>query len=341
MEKNFTQKTLIVAVVILTGVILFLGLQEAFRLLLLVFAAILVSVYFRKLAELLAKHTRIKKRLSLLIVIVWTIALIGGFIRGAGAKISNQAKDFQWELPSYSQSITEELNKTPAGQWALYQGKQLVNQWSDNEQKITDTITSFFSSTFGALGDLYIVLILTIYFTATPMLYRKTFLAMFPQSKREKINKLMYNLYDTLGKRILGQIIAMIIVFIATGIGLTIMGVPFALLFALLAGLLNFIPNFWPLIALIPAALVALTVSPALAAGVIILFVVIQNIEGEFITPLIQQKMVNLPPAYIILFQVFMGIIAGGIGIILATPLLAIIIVLIQKLYIEPVADKA
>lgn len=92
---------------------------------------------------------------------------------------------------------------------------------------------------------------------------------------------------------------------------------------------------------MIPTALVALTVSPELALGVIILYIVIQNIEGEFITPLIQQRMVKLAPAAIIIFQVFMGIIAGGIGVVLATPLLAVLTVWIHKLYIKPVADKS
>jgi len=67
---------------------------------------------------------------------------------------------------------------------------------------------------------------------------------------------------------------------------------------------------------------------------------VIQNIEGEFLTPLIQQKMVKLLPAAIIFFQILMTIIAGGIGIVLATPLLVVVMVLIQRLYVKPVADK-
>lgn len=340
METKFTQKVLLIVVALLGWVFLFLWLRASLELLLLVFAGILIAVYFRRMAELIAQRTKLKWWQSLTLVIVGTLAAITAFVRGFGAKINQQTSDLQGKLPELSQSISDKLSQSSAGKRILQQGKELQSQWQQNNQEIFGAITSFFSSTFGALGNLYIILILSIYFTATPSLYKKTLIKLFPASKRERATALLQSLYETLGKWILGQLLAMIIVAIATGIGLRIMGVPYFLLFAIIAGALNFIPNFWPLIAMVPAALVALTVSPALALGVVILYVVIQNIEGEFVTPLIQQKMVNLPPAYIILFQVFMAIIAWWIWVILATPLLSIIIVLIQKLYVEPVADQ-
>ena len=276
-------------------------------------------------------------------MITWTVLIIGWFIWWLGARITSQVKDLQWQIPQLTSSVTWTLSESPAWRRVLQQGEkfQIQSQSGESGQQSLSAVTSFFSSTFGALGDLYIIFIISIYFTASPLFYKKTILKIVPQSHRDKRSKLLTDSYETLWKRIQGQIAAMLIVFGATSIGLSIMWVPYALVFGLLAWLLNFIPNFWPLIAMIPTALVALTVSPQLALWVIILYVVIQNIEGEFVTPLIQQRMVKLAPAAIIIFQVFMWIIAWGIWVVLATPLLAVLTVWIHKLYIKPIADKS
>jgi predicted PurR-regulated permease PerM len=110
---------------------------------------------------------------------------------------------------------------------------------------------------------------------------------------------------------------------------------PLWLVLALLAGLISFIPNFGPLIALIPAVLVAFLQSPTMAALVIGLYALIQFIESNFITTFVQKKLINMPPALIIISQLIMGILTGGWGLILATPITVIAIVLVQELYIR------
>jgi predicted PurR-regulated permease PerM len=110
---------------------------------------------------------------------------------------------------------------------------------------------------------------------------------------------------------------------------------PLWLVLALLAGFISFIPNFGPLIALIPAVLVGLMEGPQTALMVAGLYILIQVVESNFITPLVQQKLIQLPPALIILSQVIMGVLTGGWGLILATPLMVIVIVLIQELYLN------
>lgn len=127
----------------------------------------------------------------------------------------------------------------------------------------------------------------------------------------------------------------MLIVFVLTAIGLSIIGVPMWLVLALLAGLLNFIPNFGPLLALIPAALVALLQGPSTAIWVIGLYLTVQVVESNFITPMVQQKLVNIPPAVIIMAQLFIAPLTGGWGLVLATPLVLLIMVTVQELYIK------
>jgi predicted PurR-regulated permease PerM len=103
----------------------------------------------------------------------------------------------------------------------------------------------------------------------------------------------------------------------------------------LLAGLLEFIPNIGPILAAVPAILLALLQSPTLALYVLLLYVGIQMAEGYVIYPLIQERAVSLPPALVLGGQILLGVLAGFIGLLVATPLLVCLMVLIQKLYVE------
>lgn len=114
---------------------------------------------------------------------------------------------------------------------------------------------------------------------------------------------------------------------------------PLVLAVALVAGLLNFIPNFGPLIALIPAALLGLMQGPNTALLVVGLFTLIQIIQSTVTQPLIQKKMVSVPPALLVFGQVAMGVIAGFWGVLLATPLVAIVMTLVNRLYVEKQGD--
>ena len=122
-----------------------------------------------------------------------------------------------------------------------------------------------------------------------------------------------------------------------TALGLWILGVPAPLSLGFVAGVLSFIPNFGPLLSLVPAVIVALPNGPQMVLYVILLYAGIQLVESYFITPLIQHRAVRLPPALILLAQILMGVLFGFLGLLLATPLTAVLLVLIKRLYIEDV----
>ncbi|WP_420473766.1 AI-2E family transporter [Noviherbaspirillum sp. ST9] len=136
-----------------------------------------------------------------------------------------------------------------------------------------------------------------------------------------------------------GKLLSMTVVGAATAIGLTILGVPLALALGLVAGLLDFIPYIGPVLAAIPALLIAFSQGPMLALYVILLFIVLQLLEGYLLLPLIERKTVSMPPALTITMQVLMGLAFGLAGIALATPLTAVVAVLVAMLYVEDVLD--
>ena len=102
---------------------------------------------------------------------------------------------------------------------------------------------------------------------------------------------------------------------------------------ALIAGFLNFVPNFGPLIAMIPAVLLALSQDPTMALLVVGLYLLVQLLESNFITPMVQQRLIQIPPALIIISQILVGALTGMWGIVLATPLVLIVMIVVEDLY--------
>ena len=146
---------------------------------------------------------------------------------------------------------------------------------------------------------------------------------------------------ETLRWWLIGKVGSMIFIGILTWIGLSIIGVPLALTLGLIAGLLSFIPNFGPIISALPAILLAFIDSPITAVYVLILYVGVQLVESNLVTPIIERETVELPPALTIIFQLALSVMIGGLGLVLATPLLAVIMVLVQMVYIQDVlGDK-
>ncbi|MEO5500987.1 MAG: AI-2E family transporter, partial [Ginsengibacter sp.] len=153
-------------------------------------------------------------------------------------------------------------------------------------------------------------------------------------AKEEGVH-LLDEIHDVLKNWIKGQLFGFLFIAVLTGLGLWIIGMPMILTLALIAGLLNFIPNFGPVIALIPAGLIGLSQSTTTAILVLCLFTFIQLVQSAVTQPLIQKKMVSIPPALIIFGQVAMGLLGGFWGVLLATPVIAIIMTTVNKLYVE------
>jgi predicted PurR-regulated permease PerM len=192
-----------------------------------------------------------------------------------------------------------------------------------------------FSTSLGLIARWVIILFVGLYLALDPQRYIHGILLLTPYQKRAKANDVLYSMAATLRRWTLARMLLMVGNAILTSIGLWLLDIPFALTLGIIAGLLNFIPNLGPIIAGIPAVLIGLLQSPSQALYVAMLYLSLQAADGYVFTPLVQQKAVNLPPALTITAQLLMGVLLGAWGLVLATPLLAASIVLIDKLYIE------
>ena len=304
--------------------------RATFNVWLLILAASLIAVLFKGISELLRRKTNWKEKVTLPVSIAGTLIIIILIFTLIGTKVQVQEQQLRETLPATVQKAQEYLNRSSIG-------KQVIEKVSSPEaqKQAQKAAQSLFQTTFGVFGDLYVILFLGIFFTVGSKDYKNGLVALVPKKGKEDASNVLDQTGENLKKWLKGQLFAMVVVFVLTAIGLAIIGIPLWLVLAIIAGILNFIPNFGPMIAMVPAVLVGLMQGTSTAAFVAGLYILVQVAESNFITPMVQKKLLDTPPAMIIVAQLLMAALTGGWGIILAIPFFVIVMTFVQELYIK------
>ena len=329
-SKNYVKKVWIAVGIAALAAVVLLLFTRLISVLLLLLAGALVALFFQGLGALLHRYAKLPTGWAVVAGVVLVAALATGFFALTGFKIQAQLSELQESFPLTLSNARQQLQQLPLGQ-------KVINQLNTKEtqDKLQTAAATLFKSSFGIFGDIYIILFMAMYFMVDPQLYKKGMAKLAPLKAQPKTLHILEKLGSSLQKWLKGKLFAMMVTFVLTAIGLLIIGMPMWLTLALIAGLLNFIPNFGPIIAMVPAVLVALLQGPATAGIVAGLYVLVQLIESNFITPLVQQKLLSIPPALIIIAQLAMAALTGGWGILLATPIVVIIMIIVQETYTE------
>ena len=198
-------------------------------------------------------------------------------------------------------------------------------------------MTGTLTTVFGGVANLVLLVTVAIFLALDAPMYRGGALRLVPLSYRDRAGQIADELARALGRWMGGQALDMVLVALVTGLGLWMLGVPLALVLGLIAGLTNIIPVVGPFLSGIPAVLFALTQGFDLAIWVALLFVLVQQVEGNLLMPLIQRFAADLPPALTVLAILAFGSLFGFAGIVLATPLLLVAIILVKRIYVEDV----
>ena len=309
----------------------------------LVFGGIVFSVVISALAHFLSGKTPLPYGAAVAVVLLLLLGIIGGGGWLLAPTVSAQADQLADSLPASIQRLQQSLLQTS---W----GKRILEGIPKNPGKylsaggpgkgVLTQVTGVFSSTLGGLVNILIVLITGIYLAANPGNYRKGFARLFTPSYRDRLLFVMDECYDTLKNWFISRSITMTVVGVVTGVGLAILGIPFAIVLGIIAGILNFIPNLGPYIALAPALLVAFPQGMYEPLYVIALYMGVQSLEGYVLTPLLDKKFVSVPPALLLFAQVLLGLLVGLSGVLFASPLVAVLLVIVQELYIKDRLEK-
>lgn len=196
-------------------------------------------------------------------------------------------------------------------------------------------INRIFSTTLGLVANLGMIFFVGMFLAVDPTMYRDGLARLFPMDRRDRVTEIMDGMSDKMFGWLNGRFIAMLITGVGTGISLLILGVPMAITIGVLTGLLTFVPNIGGILALALASLMAVPQGGTTVLWVLILYGVIQLIESNIITPLVQQNKTSIPPALLIVFQILMGALTGFLGVLVATPLLAGLLVLVKEVWVR------
>lgn len=193
----------------------------------------------------------------------------------------------------------------------------------------------FLSSTVTVAAGLFLILVLSIYVGADPELYHTGLLHLVPGSARERTALVLTRIAVVLRKWLVTQLIAMVVIGAAATIALLILHVKAALALGVIAGLLEFVPTIGPILSAVPAIAMGFLDSPQKALYVGLAYLLIQQLEGHLLIPMLMKEGMDLPPALTILTQGVMALLFGFLGLLVAVPLLAAVIALVKAVYVE------
>jgi predicted PurR-regulated permease PerM len=310
--------------------------------LLLLFLAVLLSLYLGAVADAITRRTRLPRRISLLVAVVLTIAGVGGLVWLLVPPVVEQTQALLRVFPAYvgawERGIYDAVRRVPgvAEAWRPEKHKLLVAIYEQGAALFADVVPKVISIGHAAI-NVVSVGVMSLYLALQPEFYREWLIALFPPVHRDLVRDVLGDLGVTLRSWIVGQLLGMFILAALTAVGLYVLGVPYWLTFGVFTGAVAIIPFFGTLISTILPALFVLA-GPnggTRALAVIALGVIIHVIEGQFVLPLITARRirrVSVPPVLSIMAVLVVGKVLGPAGLLVAVPTLAAILVVIRRI---------
>jgi predicted PurR-regulated permease PerM len=304
------------------------------------FLGVLLGLAMTRAVDYL-ERARIRRGIGAPLVMVLLIGALVSLFALIGPSVREQTHVLARELPKAMESVEAWVNRTPMKALVAPDGQPRRGGLTDRVTREIRNATKFLfpivSTFLGAVGGVIIVLFMAMYIAAEPDLYREGMLHLVPHRHRERADEWLGTLRDTLRQWLLARLTAMVLIGLITAAGLTALGVKGAGALAVVAGLMEFVPFFGPVVSAIPAIGVALVDSPEKALWVIGLYILIQQLEGNVITPLLLEKRLDVPPAMTLVTVAALGIVFGVLGMLIAEPLLAVVLVTTKMLYVVDV----
>jgi predicted PurR-regulated permease PerM len=333
-RKDTAQHALVYVGVAVTAVVVLVLLWYAIDVVLLAFVGVLAAILLRAPADWLTARCGLSERWSLALVGVVILAVLVTVAVLFGQGIVAQSLQLADRIPEIIEAFKQKLGESELGTRVLALGES-SGLFAGGDGQFIGRGLGLIGSTFGAIANLLIVIFFAVFMAAQPRPYVEGTLFLVPRRRRDRAREVLYEIGNVLRRWLVGQSLLAMCVALLTGIGLALVGAPFAIALGLFAGLMEFVPYIGPFAAALPALLVGFAESPELAMKIAVLFVGIQLTESYLLAPLVQHKAVYLPPAAILFAQVLMGAIVGALGVAVATPLAAAVMVAVSMLYVE------
>lgn len=292
------------------------------------FFALVVPPFIEQFRELIQRIPQGLRQLQRLVPDVIDFSL--GFVPPGAEGVA----DLLEQIKAWSQN--EVVEKTPGAtlEWDF--------TWlPDQAGLLFRNFFAFFNNAVGVALQVLLVTILTLMLLANPQAYRQALLVLFPSFYRRRADAILSKCEVALTNWFSGILLSSTAIALTSWVGLSLLGIDLALAHALLAGVLNFIPNLGPVLSVVfPISVAILDPEPGLKVlGIIILYILLQNLESYVLTPTVMAKQVSLLPALTLVAQLFFASAFGALGLLLALPLTVVAMTWIQELLIKDILD--
>jgi predicted PurR-regulated permease PerM len=305
--------------------------------LLLVYVCVLFATGLSPLVRYIERRRPLgKRRLPRWVAILVIYAAVLGTIAGIGAMIVQplveQSRQFWQELPTLLDRMQARLMS-----WGVIAPDRSLKELIQQAPGSVDAVTTVIGTLWGFVGGLFgfiTVLLLTFYLLVESQGIFEFLLRLVPRERRQQVSEVSALVTEKVSAWLAGQLLLGFVIGATTAIGLALMGVPYFYLLAMIAGIGEMIPIVGPIVAAVPAVAVAFTVSPGLALGVTLFFLLQQQLENAVLVPRIIGQTVGLGAVTVIAALIVGGELLGIVGALLAVPTAAIVKVLIEELYL-------
>ncbi len=332
--RRFARRLGATILAVAAAIVLMFALWRVVHVLLVAFAGVLVGILLDGVTRFLCRHTTLTRPLAFGLVVALLTGLSVGFGLWVAPDIADQLTQLRRQIPEAIAAVRG---------WVRDQGwLSVVRDAELSEEMLTNGIgleglSGVFTTVFGLLGNILLALFIGVVTAARPGLYIDPLVRLLPHARRDDAREVIGSVGQAMRQWLIGRMVSMTIIAVGTSIGFLIIGLPLWLALGFLAGLLEFIPYVGPALAFVPAVLIGLLQDPTTGLHVALLFMAVQFAESYLITPFVEQYVVSIPAALLVTVQACMAILAGLVGVLLATPMTVLVVVLVQTLYIRRV----
>jgi predicted PurR-regulated permease PerM len=296
-----------------------------------IFGGIIIATALSAMAGGVSRLTALPDTIALLVLVIGLTATFVLLTWLLGQQVSQQIGELRNTLPQAIEAASRWLQQdSPIG-------LSLSEIWDRAKEGGVPwvRVASYASNVTSGALNVALMAIIGLYMAASPGFYFQGALKLVPNDLRGRVAAALGAAGRGIEQWLLGQLLAMAVIGTLTMIGLLALGAPLAVALGVQAGILAFVPFFGPFAFGCLAVLLAFTDSPTMALYVGLLCVGVQLLEGYVITPFIQRRAVALPPVLGLLAVVIFGLLFGVMGVLLATPMMVVLMILVEKLYVE------
>ena len=272
--------------------------------------------------------------LSVFVLIAFVISLMVPFI---SAQINQLIQD----LPNFINKVSDSLDKVQDSRYVdlFSEAQNLLDSASGYLQAFSGSVFGFIVNIFGGLVSFAAIIIISFYLSVMRNGVESFIRSVVPREYEGIVTRVWRRAETKVGKWLQGQMLLALIVGLAVYIVMSLMGIKFALLLGFLAMVLELVPHVGPVLAAIPAIVLGFSTSATLGIWVIVAWILIQQIENHILVPLILGKSVGLHPVIVIVSLLIGAKLAGILGMVLAVPVAAVVVEILEELMREPVAE--